>query len=94
MSRCTGNLAVGERTEALPGGLQPDVTTAVLHVLLDDSLLPATGNVAEVGIEQVVRAHHREPGIDDSALTLLDLVDGGLHVVVDAATCDAAQCRK
>ena len=47
---------------------------AVLHVLLDGSLLPTTGDVAEVGIEQVVRAHHGEAGVDDSALALLDLV--------------------
>src|SRR5450755_2034819 len=58
----------------------------------DDALLPARGNVAEVRVEQVVRAHHGEARIDDSPFTLLDPVDGGLHVVVDAAARDAAKC--
>jgi hypothetical protein len=29
--------------------LHPDATTAILHVLLDDTLLPASGAVAELG---------------------------------------------
>ena len=74
--------------------LDPDAPAAVLHVLLDNALLPAAGDVAEVGVEQVVRAHRREPLVDDPPLALLDLVDGGLHVVVDAAQRDAAQRRK
>jgi len=44
------------------------------------------GHVAEVRIEQVMRAHHGKPGIDRAAFTLVDLVDSGLHVVVDATT--------
>jgi hypothetical protein len=46
------------------------------------------------GVEQVVRAHHREALVDDAALALLDLVDRGLHVVVDAAARHAAQRRE
>ena len=84
----------GERAKALVLRLQPDAATTVLHVLLDDAFLPARGDVAEVGIEQVVRAHHRKARIDDPALALLDLVDRRLHVVVDAAPGNAAQRRE
>src|SRR5207247_9533221 len=62
-----------DRAEALLARLDPDATPAVLHVLLDDSLLPTGGDVTEVGIEQVVRAHHRKARVDDPALALLDL---------------------
>lgn len=41
----------GERAEASLAGLDPDASAAVLHVL-DHALLPARGDVAEVGIEQ------------------------------------------
>lgn len=37
----------------------PITHAAVLYVLLDDALFPARGNVAEVRIGQVMRAHHR-----------------------------------
>ena len=45
-----------------------------------------------VGVEQVVRAHHGEARVDDATLALLDLVHGGLHVVVDAAARNATEC--
>ena len=44
-----------------------------------------------VGVEQVVRTHHGEARVDDATLALLDLVHGGLHVVVDATPGDTAQ---
>ncbi len=82
-----------EFDEGAPASLacfDPDAPPAVLHVLLDDPLLPAAGDVAEVGLEQVVRAHDGEARIDDAALALEDLVHGGLHVVVDAPARDTA----
>jgi len=47
-----------------------------------------------VGIEQVVRAHDGEALVDGATLALLDLVDGGLHVVVDAPARHAAKRGK
>jgi hypothetical protein len=44
-----------------------------LLVLLDDTFLPAAGDVAKVGIKQVVRAHDGKAGVDDSALALFTL---------------------
>ena len=82
----------GEAAELDLGRVDPDAPAAVLHVLLDDTLLPAAGNVAEVGLDQVVRAHGREALVDDAALAFLDLVDRSLHVVVNAAPGHAAQC--
>jgi hypothetical protein len=52
-------------TEAYPASF-------ALHVLLDDALLPARGDVAEVGVEQVVHTHRGEAGVDRAALTLVD----------------------
>ena len=82
---------LGERTEALVGGLLPQPPPAVLHVLLDDTLLPAAGDVAEVGVEQVVRGQRGKAGVHRPRFALVDLVHRGLHVVVDAAAGDAAQ---
>ncbi len=75
-------------------GIQPDAPAAVLDVLLDHAFLPTTGNIAEVGIKQVVRTHGREAGIDHTLLALLDFIDSRLHVVVDAPPRDASQRRK
>ena len=47
-----------------------------------------------VGVEQVVRAHHGEALVDAAALALPDLVDCGLHVVVDAPSGDATHRRE
>ncbi|MNN68745.1 hypothetical protein D3C81_1844780 [compost metagenome] len=66
--------------------IEPDAPPAVLYVLFDNAFFPARGHVAEVRIEQVVRAHHGKPGIDRASFTLVDLVDSRLHVVVDATT--------
>ena len=63
----------------------------VLDVLLDLPLLPAGGRVAELGLEQEVADHGREAGVDLTLLSATDLVDGGSHVVVDAAPRHASQ---
>lgn len=51
--------------------IDPDAPPAVLHVLLDHALLPAAGNVAEVGIKQVVRAHDGKAGVVSALLRVL-----------------------
>ena len=72
----------------------PDLPASVLDVLFNNAFLPASGPVAELGIEQVVAAHGVEAGVDGALLAMADLVDGGLHVVVDAAPGDAAKGGK
>ena len=52
---------------------------------LDDPFLPTGGGITEIRLEQVVRDHGVEAGVDDAAVTLANLVDGGLHVVIDTA---------
>ena len=69
----------------------PEPMTRILHVLLDLPLLPAGGRIAELGLEQEVADHGREAGVDLTLLAPPDLVDGGAHVVVDAAPRHAAQ---
>ena len=44
-----------KRGKALRLGGKPDSSTCVLYVLLDNALLPSTGDVAEVRVEKVVR---------------------------------------
>eukprot|EP01038_Epipyxis_sp_PR26KG_P017796 gene17797-24838_t len=80
-----------ERAEATGRGFDPDAPAAVLHVLLDYTLLPAGGDVAEVGVEQVVTAHGCEARVDRALLAALHLVHGGAHVVVDATAGHATQ---
>ena len=41
-----------------------------------------------------MRDHGVETGVDDAAIAFADLIDGGLHVVVNATCRDAAQCSK
>src|SRR3989338_867169 len=84
----------GERAKSLTLRIQPDAPTAILDVLLYHPLFPTGGYVAEVGVKQVVGAHHGKTRIDDSTLALVDPVDGCLHVVVNAAPGNAAQCGK
>jgi hypothetical protein len=74
--------------------IEPDSPPAVLHALFDDAFLPARGHVAEVRIEQIVRAHHGKPGVDRAAFAFVDLVDSRFHVVVDAATRHSAKRSK
>ncbi len=47
--------------------------------------LPARRRVAKLVVKEIVTRHRLEPGIDAALLTDSNLVDGGLHVVVDAA---------
>lgn len=44
-------------------------------------LLPAGGDVAELGVKQVVAHHRAEPRVDLADLAGTHPVDGGLHVV-------------
>ena len=69
----------------------PEPMARVLDVLLDLPLLPAGGRIAELGLEQEVADHGREPCVDLALLAAADLVDGGAHVVVDAPPRHAAQ---
>jgi len=57
----------------------------ILYVLLDLSLLPAGCRIAELGFEEIVAGHRLEADIDVAILAAANLVDRGLHVVVDAA---------
>ncbi len=83
---------LNERAKAPGAGLNPDASPAVLHVLLGHAFFPARGNIAKVGVEQVVAAHGGKTGVDDALLATLHLVHGGAHVVVNAAPGDAAPC--
>jgi hypothetical protein len=87
-------IELGEAAKAPLAGLLPDAPATVLDVLLHDALLPARGDVAEVGVEQVVRGHGGKARVDHPRLARLDLVNGGLHVVVDAAPRDPAERRE
>gem|GEM_PF-1674071 len=102
-----GQLAVRDlRPQRLATLLQPDVegvqrgegrhglpqsVASVAHVLLDLTLLPAGGRVAELDLEEVVADHRGEARVDVARLAGQDLVHGGLHVVVDAALGHAAE---
>ena len=77
---------IGEAGQRLP---QP--ATRILHVLLDLALLPTRGGVTELGLEQVMAGHRREPGVDLSRLARPDAIDRGLHVVEDTASRHSAQ---
>lgn len=74
--------------------IEPDSSPAVLHLLFDDAFFPARGHVAEVRIEQIVRAHHGKPGVDHAAFAFVDFVDSRFHVVVDAAPWHTTQRSK
>ena len=63
-------------------------------VLLDLPLLPARRRIAEIGFEQEVADHGREPRVDLALLTAADLVDRGSHIIEDAAPRHAAQDTK
>ena len=80
-----------EGSEFLILRFQPNAPPAVLDIFLDDTFLPAGRHIAEVGIKQIVGAHHGKARIDDASLALVDFVDRGLHVVVNAAPGNAAQ---
>lgn len=82
-----------EGADALLGGIDPDAQATVLHDLLDRVLLPAADNVSDVGVDQVVRAHHVEALVDHAALDLPDLVHGRFHAVVDSVPGKTAHPR-
>ena len=65
--------------------------TGILYVLLNLPFLPAGSGVAELRLEQEVAHHGREADVDLAFLAAADLVDGRLHVVVDAPPWHAAQ---
>lgn len=79
---------VVERVEGR--NLLPDAVAAIADVLLDLALLPTRRRVAELGVEQVVADHGLEARVDVPILAASDLVDGRLHVVVDAPPGHAA----
>ncbi len=84
-----GQPVVERRQRAERRHLLPEPVPAVLDVLLDLPLLPAGGDVAELGVKQVVAHHRAEPRVDLADLAGTHPVDGGLHVVVDAAAWNA-----
>src|ERR1700749_3860614 len=68
-----------ERRHALPKAVP-----RILDVRLDLSLLPSGSRITELGFEEVVTGHGREPNIDAAFLTAADFVHSSAHVVVDA----------
>ena len=80
--------------DALLTCLDPNPPAAVLNILLNDAFLPPRGDVAEISIKQVMAAHGLKASVDHARFALLDLVDGGLHVVIDAAPSYTPQRRK
>jgi hypothetical protein len=58
----------------------------IAHILLNLPLLPARRRIAELRIEDIMTGHRREPRIHIAPLADSDLVDGGLHIVVDTPT--------
>ena len=76
------------------GRLAPDAAAAILHVLLDDALLPAGGPIAKLRLEQVVACHRLKAQVDLALLAAADLIDGGLHVVVDPPARHATEGSK
>ena len=74
--------------------LDPNPPAAVLNILLNDAFLPPRGDVAEISIKQVMAAHGLKASVDHALFAFLDLVDSGLHVVIDPATSHATQRRK
>ena len=89
------HIQFGEAREALLAGGLPDAPPRVLHALLDAAFLPARGDIAEVGVEEIVRRHRRKPRIDDARLaTSRHTVHRRFHIVVDAPAGYAAEPRE
>ena len=72
----------------------PDVTSSVLNVLLHPTFLPAAGDVAEIGLEEVVAGHGVESGVDVACLAFANFVHRRLHVVVNPPSGYATKYRK
>src|SRR3981081_2703145 len=85
-TRVQPRVQFGERAEALLARTCPDPLPTILHILLDDTLLPSAVHVAEARFEQIMRAHDSKSGIDQPSLAFArDLIDRRSHVVVDTA---------
>ncbi|MNE44199.1 hypothetical protein D3C80_1384160 [compost metagenome] len=69
----------------------PQPRSGILNVLLDLSLLPACGGIAELGRKDVVVRHRLEADVDLPFLAAANTIDRGLHVIIDAATRYAAE---
>src|SRR5690606_6099815 len=70
----------------------PDPTARVLDTLLHAALLPPRRDIAEVGLEEVVRRHRGEARVDHTPPVLARrAIDRRLHVVVDTAPGHPAQ---
>jgi hypothetical protein len=59
--------------------------------MLDNTFLQTGSDVAEVGIKQIVRAHHGKARINEPIFALVDPISRRFHVVVDATPRNAAQ---
>ena len=77
-------IELGQTAPAPLSDLAYHASPAVLHVLLDDALLPPRRPVTELVIKQVMPRHRLKPRIDTALLALANLVYRRLHVVVDA----------
>jgi hypothetical protein len=58
---------------------------------LTRSVLPSGSRIAEIGLEQEVADHRGKARVDLAFLASPDFVDGGAHVVIDAAPQNAAE---
>jgi hypothetical protein len=61
--------------------LLPQAWSGILNVLLDLSLLPACGGIAELWRKNVVVRHRKEPDVDLSLLAPADAIDRCLHIM-------------
>lgn len=73
------------------GHLLPQAWTGILNVFLDLPFLPARSRIAELRCKDVVVRHRKEPDVDLSLLAPADAIDRCLHIIVDAASRDAAE---
>ena len=69
----------------------PQAMPCILNRLLHLPLLPPGGGIAKFGLEQVVADHGVETLVYLPLLPPTDLIDSGLHVVVDAPFRDPAK---
>src|SRR3546814_7109722 len=86
------HIQFGEAGKAMLAGGLPDATPRVLHALLDAALLPARSDIAEVGVEEIVRRHRGKPRIDDACLAAArHAIHCRFHIVVDAPAGDTTE---
>ena len=69
----------------------PDTITGIAHILLYLAFLPTRCRGTELSFKQEVADHGLEPLIDVTALAATHLVDGRLHVVVNASLRNTTQ---